>query len=512
LALASASSTGLGGPVGAPPPEGASPDASGAPAPAEGPSDVIENSVVKVFATLREPDVTKPWTKQNPKEISGSGVVMEGKRILTNAHMVLYASEVQIQANQSGDRISATVDGVAPGIDLAVLKLEDESFFASHRALQRERALPRIKDPVLVYGFPTGGTSMSITKGIVSRIEYTFYNFPDSGLRIQIDAAINHGNSGGPALVGDKVIGLAFSFLSNAQNIGYIIPSEEIDLMLEGIKKGSYKGKLTALDGMQTLENPALRKYLKLDPSVHGLVVARPYGEDPAYPLKRWDVVMQIGDSPIDDQGMIQLRDDLRVQFSYLFEKLGKKGTVPLKVARAGKAVSVGLPVRTGFPTLFPDLRGSYPSYFIAGPLVFSAASAQLLAAIDRSGISQLLEARASPLMTRRASKPDFEDEGLVFIPSPFFPSKLSTGYSDPEFRVVKSVNGIQIRNLIHLVHVLRTSTDRFLVFEFADSRVGRFVFPREAMIASTEGILNENGVRHQGSEDAMAEWSDTTP
>ena len=56
----------------------------------------IENSVVKVFATMRYPDPFKPWTKQAPSEVPASGVVIEGKRILTNAHVVLYASQVQI--------------------------------------------------------------------------------------------------------------------------------------------------------------------------------------------------------------------------------------------------------------------------------------------------------------------------------------------------------------------------------------------------------------------------------
>jgi len=88
-------------------------------------SGVIENSVVKIFSTVRYPDLYKPWTKQSPEEQTGSGVVIEGKRILTNAHVVNYASQVQIQANQAGDKISATVEYIAPGIDLAVLKLDD---------------------------------------------------------------------------------------------------------------------------------------------------------------------------------------------------------------------------------------------------------------------------------------------------------------------------------------------------------------------------------------------------
>ncbi len=129
----------------------------------------IENSVVKVFATMRYPDPFRPWTKQAPSEVTASGVVIEGKRILTNAHVVLYASQVQIQANAAGDKVSATVVAVAPGIDLDVLKLDDPTFFDTHPAVVRASQLPQIKDAVLAYGFPTGGTSLSITKGIVSR-------------------------------------------------------------------------------------------------------------------------------------------------------------------------------------------------------------------------------------------------------------------------------------------------------------------------------------------------------
>lgn len=100
----------------------------------------IDNSVVKIFSTVRYPDTYQPWTKRSPEDATGSGVVIEGKRILTNAHVVNYASQVQIQANQAGDEISATVVAIAPGIDLAVLKLDDESFFDSHPPLAQMMA------------------------------------------------------------------------------------------------------------------------------------------------------------------------------------------------------------------------------------------------------------------------------------------------------------------------------------------------------------------------------------
>ena len=144
-------------------------------------SHEAENAVVKVFSTIRHPDIMRPWQKAPPVEAGGSGVVLEGKRILTNAHVVSYASQVQVQANQSGDKVPATVVAFAPGIDLAVLKLDDESFFTARPPLPRATLVPQIKDAVLAYGFPTGGTSLSITHGIVSRIEFVQYDCPPRG-------------------------------------------------------------------------------------------------------------------------------------------------------------------------------------------------------------------------------------------------------------------------------------------------------------------------------------------
>src|SRR3984957_11620058 len=469
----------------------------------------IENSVVKVFATMRSPDPFNPWTKQAPAEVSGSGVVIEGKRILTNAHVVLYASQVQVQASAAGDKVSATVVAVAPGIDLAVLELDDPTFFDTHPPLARASKLPHIKDAVLAYGFPTGGNSLSITKGIVSRIEFVAYNFPVSGLRIQIDAAINPGNSGGPAIAGDKMIGLAFSKLGgDAQNIGYIIPNEEVDLFLKDIADGRYDGKPAMYDDLQTLENPALREYLKLDKSVAGMVVHQPYKTDAGYPLKGWDVITHIGDTPIDNQGMIKLDKDLRVSFNYLIQHRAKDGELPLTIVRAGKVQNVRLPVSAEHPTLVADLRGSYPPYFIYGPLVFSTASWQLISGIQgNASMLRALGIEKSPLVTRALDAPDADLEELVVISSPLFPHKLSNGYSNPAGSVVSTVNGTRIKSLKHLVAVLRDLKDPFVTIGLDQKGGEALVFSRSAMVAATEEILTDNGIRAQGSPDTLAVW-----
>jgi S1-C subfamily serine protease len=488
------------------------PSAPPSPPSHETPSAAVESSVVKVFSTFRGPDFYKPWEKASPTEGGGSGVVIQGKRILTNAHVVANASEIQIQANQGGDKIPATVVAIAPLIDLAVLKLDDERFFDSHPALARAQELPDIRDTVTVYGYPIGGTSLSVTKGIVSRIEFTQYTYPVQGLRIQIDAAINPGNSGGPAVVQDRMIGLAFSALGGAQNIGYIIPSEEIELFLNDIADGHYDGKPAMYDHFQTLENPALRSFLKLDASVRGIVVHRPNSTDASYPLKEWDVVTKIGDTEIDDQGMILLKPNLRVRFEYLVQKVTKNGKVPLAIVRTGKETRIDLPVSADLPMAIPDCKGGYPSYFILGPVVFSEATAQVVHGLGKAnkGTDWLLglASSGSPLISRYYDKSAFPGERVVFVCSPFFPSKLSRGYSMPALQVVKTVNGHRIKNLANLVETLRDLTDEFVILDF-DRRIGgeTLVFPRKEMVDSTDSILNDNGVRSQGSPEMLAIW-----
>ena len=465
----------------------------------------VENSVVKVFSTMRYPDPYKPWTKQAPRESTGTGVIIEGKRILTNAHVVLYASQVQVQANHSGDKISAIVETIAQGIDLAVLKLEDESFFDTRAPLQRATKLPAVKDSVMVYGFPAGGTNLSITKGIVSRIDFTLYNFPTSGLRIQIDAAINPGNSGGPAVADDQMIGVAFSRLGGGDNIGYIIPCEEIELFLQDAADGRYDGKPTMFDSLQTFENPSLRPYLKVGRGVDGMIVTEADTIDPTYPLKPWDIITRVGETRVDNEGMVRVGDN-RVRFQYMFQKVARNGRVPLTIVRGGEELKVELPVTPNRPMVIPDLDGKYPSYFVYGPIVFSNATQLFLAGLNSAAVG--LAASNSPLSTRRGDRPAFAGEALVVVSSPFFPHKLSKGYSQAQSRVVETINGIKIKNLAHLVATLRDAKEDFIVVDFAGRKYETLVFPRKEMMAETEEILSDNGVRAQGSPDVMAVWN----
>ena len=134
--------------------------------------DQISDSVVKIHATLREPNFVRPWTKDSPSEVSGSGVILAGKRILTNAHVVGYASQVFVQANQSTKRVPAKVKVFVAGTRHGDSRSRQPGLLRQRPALLLADNLPAMKQSVSVYGYPVGGEQLSITQGVVSRIEY----------------------------------------------------------------------------------------------------------------------------------------------------------------------------------------------------------------------------------------------------------------------------------------------------------------------------------------------------
>jgi hypothetical protein len=224
-------------------------------------------------------------------------------------------------------------------------------------------------------------------------------------------------------------------------------------------------------------------------------------------------VITRIGDVPVDDEGMIKLGDNLRVRFSYQIQKLGGKESVPLTVFREGKELQINLPLLKERPLVIPELKGSYPTYFIYGPLVFSEATTDLLALAQRSrettALLGALTYFGSPLISRVGDKPAFPGERLVVIPAPFFPHRLAKGYGNPTWQVVKSVNGKPVKNLAHMVELLRDLKDEFVSFEFDARASGEtLVFPRAEMVNATDNILTDSGIRSQASPELLKIWS----
>ena len=117
-----------------------------------------------------------------------------------------------------------------------------------------------------------------------------------------------------------------------------------------GTQQRFAKGGILMTDRLQTLENAALRTFLKLPKDAQGIVVDEPERRPGDGGLRKWDVITKIGANAVDDQGMIKLGANSRVGFQYLVQSVAKDGKVPLTVIRDSKPLQIDLPVRAARP------------------------------------------------------------------------------------------------------------------------------------------------------------------
>ena len=128
---------------------------------------------------------------------TGSGFAVQGRRIITNSHCVEYCSQVQVKRRGCDTKYIANLIALGPECDLALLTVDDESFWQDVKPIKFAPRVPSFGADAYVAGYPLGGETLCVTSGVVSRMEVTEYtNAGEELLGVQIDAAINDGNSG----------------------------------------------------------------------------------------------------------------------------------------------------------------------------------------------------------------------------------------------------------------------------------------------------------------------------
>jgi len=431
-------------------------------------------SVVKIHVTVQRPNPVLPWQDGPPNAASGSGfVIQEGgkRRLLTNAHVVSDARYLEVQREGDARRFPARVAFVGHDCDLAVLEVTDPAFWDGTRPLRLGSTLPALDEQVIAVGYPIGGNRLSITRGIVSRIDYQVYSHSevDSHLVLQIDAAINPGNSGGPVLYRGRVVGVAFQGIRGAQNIGYAIPIPVIRHFLDDIADDRYDGYPDLGVTHLTLRNPALRRAAGLPPDRSGILVARldPHGSA-AGRLQPGDVLLSIDKVPIRDDGTIRI-DGQPVEFIELFERKQVGDNVTFEVWRSNTVHRIALTLVPTSPAFhFGSTYDTPPPYFVLGGLVFSPLSRELLIALQRQlNTPQAQHLLYAWLFGRADGLHETDQERVVLIgrlPHPI------NAYADPfVMGAVASVNDRPIRSLADLPTALASPINGFHVIRFHD-------------------------------------------
>jgi len=431
--------------------------------------DHQRQSVVKIFVTLQQEDFRQPWQSSPPMSGSGSGFIIKGKRLMTNAHVVSDARFIEVQREGDTRKFPARVRFIAHDCDIAVLEVIDEAFFEGTQPLTFGSSLPNLNDAVVVLGYPMGGGRLSLTKGVVSRIDYNLYAHSsiDSHLVMQVDAAINPGNSGGPVLFNNKVIGIAFQGIAASQNIGYTIPLPVIEHFLKDIEDGTYDGyPELGVDHLRT-ENPALRASLGLPPGSSGVVVANidPYGAAAGL-LQPRDVLLSIDGHPIANDGSVKLEGN-SVEYTEFIERKQCTENIYFTIWREDKTLAIVVPLkRKPDPFIFRQTYDEKPEYLIIGGLIFSPLSRGYLATL---GAELNTPAAQHLLYTARYSKLDhlIKDRTQFILLIGRLPHPVNTYCTSHFNQILASVNGHPIRNISDIPEALKKSSQGFHVFRF---------------------------------------------
>src|SRR5207245_10603814 len=241
------------------------------------------------------------------------------------------------------NKYPARVVFVAHDCDLALITVDSPEFFKNMVPLGFG-GIPELESTVSAYGYPIGGERMSVTTGIVSRIDFQLYTHSsiDSHLAIQISAQINPGNSGGPVMQNAKVVGVAFQGYSGdvAQGVAYMVPTPVINRFLKDVSKGHYDGYVDLGMTYAKLQNPAQRKYLGLKDDGRGVLVETVVQAGPcAKILKPGDVLLSIDNHPIASDGNVDLEGD-PVEMPEVVERKFKRDNVKFEIWREKQPTS----------------------------------------------------------------------------------------------------------------------------------------------------------------------------
>lgn len=411
-------------------------------------------SVVRIFATTQSPDYESPWQSRPPSNSTGSGVIIDGNRILTGAHVIANATFLQVQKVSDPDKVVAHVEAVCHDCDLALLRVDKPKFMNGVEPAQFGE-LPRLRDRVSVVGYPVGGEEISITEGVVSRIEVQKYSHSERQLlAVTVDAAINDGNSGGPVCKDGKVVGIAFQTLDDAENIGEVVPIS----LIQNFLNSTSETQRTSVPGFgvvtQNLENPQLRQQAGLSNGQSGvLVVTLEEGGSAWGQLQVGDALLAIDDYPIANNGTIRYRDNFRTSFDVFLGEHHEGDHVTAEVLRDGKVHKLDVELKP-YCTLVPRSQyDSIPTYFIFGGMVFQPLSLDLLRTW-----SEWWDKAPPELLNFYYSGTRSEAKQEVVVLSQVLADDLNVGYEDLDNATVRQVNGQTPRNMRHFVDLVESA------------------------------------------------------
>jgi len=453
----------------------------------------IKHAVVKIYTTSKKSSYRKPWLSTTERS-SGSGAYIGKNLILTNAHVVSDATYLEVQKYGSVRRYVAKVVAVSHQLDLALLTVKKSDFFKDIKAL-KIGDLPFSEEKILVYGYPMGGKTLSVTSGVVSRIEHqTYVHSNEKFLSLQVDAAINPGNSGGPAISKGKIVGVVMQGITMSQNIGYLVPTVMIKHFLKDWKDGKIDGVPSLHILTSKLEDPASKEYYGLKESQSGIIVNQvmPLGNSYGI-LKENDIILSIDGVKIEDDATVMFRKDEYTSAKYIVDMHQFGESVTLKVLRNKRLKELKVPLTHKNSDVWLVKSYQYdkdPSYFIYGGYIFSPLVENLISSDKHKNC------RFINLLQKFATKKKREQVVLLGV----LPDESNRGNQNLYNYLPIKLNGKEIVDFKHFYKEIVEAKDGFLTL--VDKNNQKLIIKVKRALQSQKRILKTYNIQYDSSED----------
>ena len=413
-------------------------------------SEVALDAIVRVEVDTKQPNYRVPYNIGGMSSGNGTGFLVGPNKFLTNAHVVSNGRLIYIKKVSDPKPYKARVVHVAHDCDLAMIEIESEDEFAGAFSGIEPLfigGIPKLNTTVVAVGYPIGGERISVTRGVVSRVDFRTYSHSgiDNHLTIQVDAAINPGNSGGPILQNNQVVGVAFQGYSGsvAQNTGYMIPVPVIERFLKDVEDGSYDHYVDLATSVLNILNPAQRRALGLPNDGIGVMVSEADAAGSAGGiLKTKDVLLSIDGYSIASDGFIEIEGE-RVDLNEIIERKYAADTVDLEVWRDGQQEDINIELKRFIPYLIKaNQYDKQPNFVLFAGLQFQP--------MDRSVMSShsITNLRSRYHFNYFSQDEIYRERPQIVILTEVLPDSSNTHLQPFVQQIVDSINGKKIRLL----------------------------------------------------------------
>lgn len=410
--------------------------------------------IVRIEASFLLPDYRTPWQGGRPTSGSGTGWMVGKNQFITNAHVVSNSTKLVIRTMNDPEPHEARIVHIAHDCDLAMIEAVDPKFAEPLKPLALH-GIPKLNTEVIVVGYPVGGERMSVTRGVVSRIDFQSYSHSgiDQHLTIQVDAAINPGNSGGPVLQNGKVVGVAFQGYSGAvaQNVGYMIPVPVIARFLKDVSDGEYDHYMDLAVTDFPVENPAQIKALGLENNGIGVMVSNVESAGAAGGmLEVGDVILAMEGNPVYNNGLIRVDGDM-VNMNEVVERKFAGDKIKIDILRKGEKKKIELTLKRFLPYLtLGEQYNARPRYVLYAGLLFQPMNRNLM---DAHGIRDPL---VNYIFDNYLTKEIYKERPEVVVLTSILPDKVNSFLLSYQQSIVDEVNGVKIKTLKDVADALK--------------------------------------------------------